>query len=108
MLDRQHGGQSGRAAKMIRVVMRDDHVIELPQTGFARDDLYDAVRIAMAGVAGINEHRLPGRRDDQGGRASFDVDPIDVEVLVDWSGTCQLRDRSQAKHTKANGSRNQM
>jgi hypothetical protein len=34
---------------------------------------------AIGLVAGVNQHRLAGRRDDEGRGAAFNVYPIDIE-----------------------------
>ena len=38
-----------------------------------------ASRTAPVGVAGVDEHRLAGRRDEQRGVAALDVDDVDVQ-----------------------------
>ena len=60
---------------MIAMVMRDDQVIDATHAGDLRGQLDDSIGVADAGVAGIDQQRLPGRRDDQRGGAPFDIDP---------------------------------
>jgi hypothetical protein len=61
--------------------VRDDEVIDLLQSGVF-DGVHDSTGIARrscAGIAGIDEQRLKGRRYKQGGVAAFNIDDVDVE-----------------------------
>jgi len=75
----------GESAIVIRVKVRDQHVVDLlDPCGVA--GLLDPIGIAVAGVARIDQHRFTSRRDHQDRRAAFHVDPIDVEALVSGAG----------------------
>ncbi len=71
---------------MVAVVVRDDHVVELPKSGLASGRLHDAVRVSMAGVTRINQHGLASGRDNQCRGPALDVDPIDVEPAISLVG----------------------
>jgi hypothetical protein len=40
----------------------------------------DSPGVARAGIAGVDQDRLAGRRDDQRGGAAFDVDERETEA----------------------------
>ena len=78
--DGQAPGHFGHAAEMVTVEVRNEQIVQLADTRVAGGS-HDAIRIAVGkpGVAGVDEHRLPGRRHDQRRLAAFDVDEVDVE-----------------------------
>jgi len=51
------------AAHVIRMVMRDQQVIDLLDAR-RPDRLHDASRITRTGIAGIDQHGLPAWRDE--------------------------------------------
>ena len=70
LADRNLGRQFGQAAEVIAVPVRDDQMVDLLEPGVF-DRIHDAARIANrrgAGIAGIDEQRLAGRRDEQAWR----------------------------------------
>ena len=89
--DRQQLRQLGHAADVIAVKVRDEQVVD-PRYAGEPCDLEDALRIArLGGVAGpgveragaretrVDEQRLPGGGDDEGGLPTLHVDEVDVE-----------------------------
>ena len=76
--NREVGRHLGRAADVVEVVVRRDEVVDLLQTRVRRGG-GDAPGVNGARMAGIDEHRLAGRRNQQRGGAAFDVDVVDVQ-----------------------------
>ena len=74
-------GDVDQAAIVIAVVVRQPEVVDLLH---ARElqHLENPIQVALAGVAGVHEQRLPGGRYEQRGLAAFGVDVIDVEGLA--------------------------
>ena len=66
---------------MVAVIVREHQVIDLGDARLLRDG-DDAVRIARARPAGIDQQRLSGRRDEQSGLPALDVNEINVQVLA--------------------------
>ena len=61
--------------------MRRDKMIDLANARVL-DRLHNPAGIASsrgAGIPGIDQQRLMGRRDEQSGVATFDIDDIDVQ-----------------------------
>ena len=81
MLDRHLLRDVDQAPVVIAVIVRQPEVIDLLD---ARDlqHLEDAIQVALAGVAGVHEQRLPGRRHEERRLAALGVDVIDVEGLA--------------------------
>ena len=81
-LDLDHPRELGETADVIGVEVRDQHVVELLEPGVLHRG-HDAMRIAALGPrpAGVDEHRLAGRGDDEGRAPALDVDPVDVHGL---------------------------
>ena len=82
LADGDERGEFRRAAEVIDVKVRGDEVIDLLQAGDFGGQLVDAARIALEGIAGIDEHRLARRRDDERRAAAFDIHPVDVERAI--------------------------
>ena len=80
VLDRHALGQLQHPADVIDVIVRRHQVVDLFDANLAEYS-HDAVEVARAGVAGVDHHRLAGRRAEERGGAAFDVDHIDVEGL---------------------------
>ena len=82
MPDRDALGEFRQAAIMIAVPMGDDQIVDLGQPGIP-GGRHDAPGIAdrrgRRDVAGVDQQRLAGRRDEQRGVAAFDVDDVDVQ-----------------------------
>ena len=81
--DRNARSELGHAAEVIAVPVGGDQVIDAAEAGIL-DRGHDPVRIPRRrrpAVAGVDQHRLSGRRDEQGGVAALDVDDIDLEIL---------------------------
>ena len=66
------------AAVMVAVEMGGEHDVDLANARLLRDRS-DAVGIAIARVASIDQHRLARRRDEQRRLPALDVDEVDVE-----------------------------
>src|SRR5580704_8184532 len=74
--NRNFRSQLSQAAEMITVPVGDDQMIDLPQASVL-DRILDAARIAgsrSAGVPGVDQQRLTGRRDEERGVTALDVD----------------------------------
>ena len=84
--DRHQVRQLREAAEVIDVKVRDDDVIDALQARDFRGDLMNALGIAAAGVAGVDEHRLAFGRDDERGAAALGVHPVNVERFVREAG----------------------
>src|SRR6202142_3523325 len=80
MHDRDLLGEFEIAADVIAVVVGDQQVVELLDACRLRH-LDDAVRIAGAVVAGIDQYGLPARGDEQRGLAALGVYVVDVQRL---------------------------
>lgn len=79
--DRNAAGDLRHRAKVIGVVVGGNQMVDLRETGIL-DRGHDAIRIAhrrWSPVAGVDEQRLPGRRDEQRGVSTFHVDHVNVE-----------------------------
>ena len=80
------------AAVVVLVKMRDQEIVD---AGEARvlDRGHDPIGIAavLLRIAGVDEQRLPRRRDDERRLAAFDVDEIDV------AASCVLAPRSDRR-----------
>ena len=76
---------------MVAVPVGDDHVIELLESRDLGDDVADSFRIPHARIARVDENGFIFRRDDQGGAAAFDIDPVDVERFVLFAGEKRRR-----------------
>ena len=80
--DRNTGCERRNAADVIAVVMRDDQVIDPHDARLcSRRSNPIGVTTVEAGPAGIDEHRLSSRRDEQGGLTTLDVDEINLQRL---------------------------
>ena len=81
--NRQSRRERRHAADMIGVVMRDDEVVDARDACLLRRRR-DAVGVTAAESreAGVDEHRLAGRRHEQRGLSPFDVDEIDAQGLA--------------------------
>src|SRR5689334_3406031 len=71
---------------MIGVPVTDDHVIDGLEAGQFGGDLVNAFRIAVARIAAIDQHRLPGRRHEQSGSTALGVDKVDVQPTASLLG----------------------
>ncbi len=73
------------AAEMIAVIMRQDQMIDLGQTGIT-NGLHDAAGIAFRGkvadIAGVDQDRFAGRRDEQGPVSALDVHDINIQSVA--------------------------
>ena len=85
LADGDQFGQFRRAAEVVNVKMGDDEVINFFETRRWLP-VSNALRVASAGPAGINQDGLILRRDNQRRPAAFDINPINVERLVRHSG----------------------
>ncbi|MEI9815247.1 MAG: MFS transporter [Acidobacteriota bacterium] len=71
-------GQCGNASDVIPVEVCDQQMIDAAEAG--RDHgLGDALGIASAGEAGVDQQRFAGGADDERCRSAFHVDPVDIE-----------------------------
>jgi len=65
---------------MIVVKVCDQQVIDAINTGFVcRGEDARGIAAAAPTVSGIDQQRLPGRRDDEGGSSALDIDEEDLE-----------------------------
>jgi hypothetical protein len=72
---RHLGGNRGGVADVIRVVVRDQQEVEALELRLLdRGEHAIEVAIAVAGKAGVDQHRLAGRRHEQCGLPAFYVD----------------------------------
>ncbi len=78
MRDRDPLRQFLHAADVIDVVVREQQVIDLLEPDL-RHDRHDPIRVAAAGIPGIDQQRLAGRRNEQRGFSTLGVDDVDVE-----------------------------
>ena len=82
MPDRDALGELGHAAEMIAVPMGDDQMVDLGEAGVL-GGRHDAPGIADRrlgrDIAGVDEQRFAGRRDEERGVAALDVDHVDVQ-----------------------------
>ena len=78
------------AADVIRVVVRDDEIVDGPDAGLLHRGR-NPLRIAqvVCRPAGVDQHRLPGRRDDERGLTAFDVNEIQAQRLRRTDGRRQ-------------------
>ena len=70
--------QREQCADVIAVIMGRPHVIDLRDAG-GRERLDDAAEIAVAGVAGVDEQRLPRGTDEERRLPALGVDVVDVQ-----------------------------
>ena len=70
------------AAHVVRMEVRDEHLVELGNAGIVHGG-HDAVGIAavVARPACIDEQRSAGGGDEQRGLAAFNIDGVDEQVL---------------------------
>ena len=80
--DGHEGSELRRAAEVVNVEVRDDDMVNALQARDFGGELVDAPGVAPAGIAGVNEHGLALRRDDERGATAFRVHPVDVEGFV--------------------------
>ena len=71
-------GQLLQSAHVIAVIVGENQVVDLLDAGFV-EHLGDPVGIAGAGVAGIHEQRLAGRRHVERGESALGVDEINIQ-----------------------------
>ena len=66
---------------MIAMPMANHNMIDFRQARLLRGG-EDAlgVAVAIAGIAGVEQQRFSGRRDEQRGRAAFDIDLGDFQI----------------------------
>jgi hypothetical protein len=66
---------------MIAMPMANHDMIDFRQARFLRGG-EDAlgVTVAIAGIAGVEQQRFSGRRDEQRGSAAFNIDPGDSQI----------------------------
>ena len=85
--DRQARGERRDAADVIRMEVRDHHVVDAREAGLLRGGL-DASGVAAveAGPPRVDEHRLAGRQREEGRLAALDVDEVDAEWSVHLRG----------------------
>ena len=67
-------------ADVIDVVVREHQIVDLLQPGVG-DDRHDPIGVAVAGIPGVDQQRLPRRRHEQRRLPAFGVDDVDVERL---------------------------
>jgi hypothetical protein len=103
-----HLGERFEAANMVSMPVADHDVFDPRQARFL-SGCEDSLRIAVAvaGIAGVEQQRVPSGRDEQRRRSSFDVDPVDLQVApglrggrvltLQWSRGGQ-RESSQDSH----------
>ena len=77
--DRHQVGQLLDAAVMIGVPVRDDEMIDRLEARCG-GSLVDALGVAVAGIAAVDQHRLALRRDEQRVSAALDIDEDDVQA----------------------------
>ena len=90
-----------RAAHVIDVIVGDDEVIDRLHAGGA-GGVDDPAGIALAGISGVDQHRLAGGRDDERGGAALGVDEVEAEIGVgrqDWRGE-QGREHQRGREAK--------
>ena len=76
-VDGHPAGKGWRAAHVVDVIVGDDEVVDFFDAGGARR-VDDAAGVALAGVAGVDQHRFVRGSDDQGRCAAFGVDEVDA------------------------------
>ena len=98
--NRQELGQLGHTAGVIAVEVREQQIVDLRDAGrLGRRGDAPRIAAAVAGVTGVDQQRLPRRRDDQRRLTAFDVDEVDVQGR---RGACHQRatnDRHRTRHT---------
>ena len=70
VFDRDQLAEPGDAAVMIGVPVADDEMVDGLEAGVGAG-LVNALGVAGAGIAAINQHRFTGGRDHQRGRAAL-------------------------------------
>jgi hypothetical protein len=88
--DRNLRGEVHHAADVVVVEVRNQQVIDAGDAsrasrredpiGIPPDDIRTAGAAGARAVTGIDQQRLPGRRDDEGGLAAFDVDEENFQI----------------------------
>jgi hypothetical protein len=77
-------GDAGRelrhAAEMVAVPMRRDEVVDRGDAGVLHRG-HDAIGIPRPWVAGVDENRFAGRRDEECRVAAFHVDEVHLQAL---------------------------
>ena len=79
IVEAHHGnllGQREQRADVVAVVVGGPQVID-PRDAGGRERLDDAAQIAVAGIAGVDEQRLPRGTDEEGRLAAPGVDGVD-------------------------------
>ena len=74
-------GQLLEPADVVDVIVRREEIVQLGDAGVAQHR-QDARQIAFARVAGVDEQRLAGRRDEECRLAALGVGDVDVERLA--------------------------
>ena len=74
------------AAVVILVQVRDQEVVDALQPASRTAATMRSGSRALTRVPGVDEQRLPGRRDDERGLSALDVDEVDVERFRRGSG----------------------
>src|SRR6185437_11897776 len=83
MADRNELRERFKAAFMVRMPVADDHLVDALQSGALCGGEY-ALRVAIPvpGIAGVEEQRFTGGRDEQRRSAAFDVNPVDFQIAA--------------------------
>ena len=76
--DGHASGQRLDPAEVVDVPVRGDEMIDPGHAGVRRRRAM-RLGVSLPRPARVDEDRLPRRRHDEGGRAPFDVDPVDVQ-----------------------------
>ena len=78
--DRNPLRQLLHAADVIDVIVRRDQVVDLRDTGVGEAAMMP-IGVAPAGIAAVEQRRLPGRRHEEGRLPSLGVDDVDLQRL---------------------------
>jgi hypothetical protein len=78
MRDRDPSRELGQPADVVLMVVRADEVID-PLHARGGEHRHDAISVARAGVAGVDQDGLAGGRDEERGFAALRVGDVDIE-----------------------------
>ena len=108
--DRNAGRELRDAADVIAVVVRNQNVVDLGETGVFRGS-DDAIRVTAVEAipSGVNQQRFSGRRDEQSGLSALDVDKLNEQRFCRLRGEGELaagaKQRAERRECDRNAAR---
>jgi hypothetical protein len=96
-LDRNALRELGKPADVIAVIVRQHEMIDLPHTSILERQ-HDAIRVASAGIADVDEQRFPGWCHEECRLAAFGIDVIDLQCFRGRLRPSRLRDHTCCEH----------